>query len=151
MAEHEVKHWTSWLGAERKCPEKITMVSTHQNSSDGEYTVDIPDSDSEDPVGDDQVKLEHEALLELILEAGKPSPELSSDLSSGTRDALSQLHKTVSLTDDDRLMFRLRFVEGLSRAGAAKQLGMTTAKLTKLEVSRLAELRTALSGVGFTL
>ena len=151
MAEKEVKHWTSWLGAERKCPENITMVSTHQSSSDGEYTLDIPDSDSEDPVGDDQVKLEHEALLELILEAGKPDSRLSGELSSGSREALSQLNKLVNLTDDDRLMFRLRFVEGLSRARTAKQLGMTTAKLAKLETSRLAQLRQALSSAGFTL
>lgn len=149
LPETDVKSWAAWLDFEQKCPRKTEMVSTTQTSEEGEYTMDLPDSDCDDPVSEHQTQLEQNAILEMILDIGKPESALQESLTNSSNTSLPALAAELQLTDQERLVLRLRFVEGLSKSIAAKQLSITPATLKKVEDELMQRLRMVFKRAGF--
>lgn len=144
-----VKYWTSWLELKKKCPKAMHTVSMSQGTGDGEYTMSLPDSDYDDPVGEEYAQNERSMLIEMIIETGKPSQSLENELLESSVAMLQGLHEQLDLSDQERLLLRLRHVEGLSKSHAAKHLGVAVGTFTKREEQVLARLRSVFVQAGF--
>ena len=155
LALDTVRRWTRWLSANDKCPKRPVHVPI-DGGEGGEGAMDLPDDGPGAP-STDGAETEMRDLLLALFELGAPDDGAGDASDTGAtadrlghalRGRLPEMRTALALDDDDRLLLRLRYVEGLSAPAAAAALGEHPQALRRREKRRLGELRDVLERFG---
>lgn len=150
----KVEEWTQWLAANGKCPEKRTMVpldatggDRHNESGQGS-SVEVGDDHVDSEVSGVAERSEISAIMEFFFELGETGQKIEDHLSDSLADLLAAVRSELDVTDTDRVLFRLRYVENLSVPKTAEAMKMEAHTVRRHEKRRLAEIREIFSRHG---
>lgn len=117
------------LRARDDCPKNLVFVGIRQDADDLHDEANVSGAivaDNLDPVGEMDVSA-LQAMLSWVFapqrQGSALDPEVSERLATALLQARQRLLDCCDLSDDERLMIRLRFLEGLSAPKAAEILG----------------------------
>lgn len=150
LGEDVTGHWVTWLKENNKCPQKVIKVSLSIATEDGGSREMEMTEDDGDPVGDGIVNEELVALIDLLLELNENSEQRTSSLSQDLGRNLDAMREAIDLSDEERLLIRLRFVEQLSVPATAKTLGNEVHTVRNREKQLITKLSTVFRRFGVT-
>lgn len=152
LAVHKqiVRHWTSWLTNEKKCPKQLQMISADSGGEDGRGIVDsLSDVDNPNPTEQQTVDSEDSAILGLLKGVMQPGDSSEGDTVSGIEGAvIARLREQLQLSDEQVILLSMRYVEGMTKAAAAKELNLSRKAFEKQEVAVLSQMRQAFAMLG---
>lgn len=132
--------WVTWLKEKNKCPRKVVKVSLTTVTDDGaSREVELTDNDG-DPVGESVENEELGALMDILVGLNDNAEERTGSLSQDLAQNLSAMRDAIDLSDEERLLIRLRFVEQLSIPATASSMSTevhTVRNREKQLISRL--------------
>ena len=142
-----VARWTGWLANNKKCPKRLQVVSSYASSDDSikleEFSLDYADSDSANPVEDHWSDSEQlSPVRRLLLQAASTVDDQSdSDYPVEDESELMQWSEKLTLSDEEALILRLRYIESNTVRKAAKVLNISPITLRNREAALLLRLR----------
>lgn len=164
LPDEEVEHWVAWLREKDRCTIKRRSVAFDDTVSltrrrpdggeDDDSQQDLPDAST--PMTE-AVEDELTSFLSVLFGL---DDEYRSDEEMQTRmqrigrvlsDRIDDLRAELALTDEDRILFRLVFVEGLSVTKAAAELDEKTHTVRRGLHARLGEIKSVLLAYGLDL
>ena len=143
-----VRGWTTWLKAERKCPERIQKISLTgaAGPEDPDRELELPDREAgDDPTGDAAARDQTLELVELLL--GPPAPNAGS---SGAEplNRLERMREMLRLDDDERLLLRSE-ANGVPPMDVASLLGIEVHTVRRRRQALFERVRDILGDGGF--
>lgn len=143
-----VTEWVSWLKKNNKCPQRIRKVSlTVDDAEGGSRQIDLPDEDDDSVAGNAETG-ELESLLQTLLGLGDDSSQDSSPLTNALAGKVGKMRAAITLTDEERILLRLRFVEQLTVPDTAKAMNVQAHTVRNREKQVLKRLRGVFSNFG---
>lgn len=144
----EVRKWVTWLKKNNKCPKRVMKVSLTVTNDAGESReAQLTDND-EDPVAEDVENEELGALLDLLLDLNPSGPERSAGLTASLAQNLDEMRAAIELSDEERILMRLRFVEQLAVPAVAQAMNMQAHTIRNREKQLLGRLRRVFTHYG---
>jgi|GEM_PF-6027279 len=120
-----VLEWVNWLKAKNKCPKRTPTVSLSGADPDAPMReMEIRGDEREDPVGEDVEQAQLSALVAILFGLSDESPASETTLGESLRQILPRLKAALVLSDEDRTLLRLRFIEDRSPSQIAEATGM---------------------------
>lgn len=143
-----VTEWVTWLKKNNKCPKRVQKVSLTMSTDDGEVRqVDITEDDG-DPVGDSVESEELGALMDLLLGLNDNNADRQENLTNSLADNIAQMRQAIELTDEERLLLRLRFVEQLTVPATADAMNLQVHTVRNREKQMFSRLRDVFAKFG---
>jgi len=143
-----VSEWVTWLKEKNKCPKKVVKVSLTSTSDDsGNREIELTDNDG-DPVGESVENEELGALVDLLVGLNDHSEDRAGSLSVDLGNKLDALRNAIDLSDEERLLIRLRFVEQLSVPATASAMSTQTHTVRNREKQLITRLGTVFRRFG---
>lgn len=136
-----VSEWVTWLKQHNKCPKRVMKVSLTVTNSDGESRETELTDDDADPVGEAVENEELGALFDLLLGLNASGTDRTAALTASLAENIDEMRAAIELSDEERILMRLRFVEQLSAPAAAQAMNVQVHTVRNREKQLLARLR----------